>query len=266
MTHVTTPSMIRQIESLFDGGSVAGLSDRQLLDRFVDRRDPAAESAFAAMVRRHGPMVLAVCQQLLDDRHLAEDAFQAVFLTLARKAGSIRDPDRLGAWLYGVAVRTARKSQARLIRQRRGEGGKSPNAAAVEPTAPPADQPAIDREQAEALHDEIDRLPGAFRLLVVLCYFEGLTLDEAALRLSWPEGTVRSRLARRGTSSAAASPDAASSCPPPPWPRSSTRGPPRRRSHPPCATIPPAPRSTSRPDTPRRPWPWRCCDPCCSTS
>jgi RNA polymerase sigma factor (sigma-70 family) len=196
MTNVTTPSMIRQIQSLFDGGSVAGLSDRQLLDRFGDRRDPAAESAFAAMVRRHGPMVLGVCRQLLGDRHHAEDAFQAVFLVLARKAGSIRDPDRLGAWLYGVAVRTARKAQARLIRHRRREGGETPNAAAAEPTAPPADQPAINREQAEALHDEIDRLPSSFRLAVIHCYFEGLTLDEAAHRLGWPEGTLRSRLAR----------------------------------------------------------------------
>jgi RNA polymerase sigma factor (sigma-70 family) len=196
MTNATTPSMVRQIESLFDGGSVAGLSDRQLIERFVDRRDPTAEAAFAALVTRHGPMVLGVCRQLLGDRHHAEDAFQAIFLILARKAGSIRDPDRLSAWLYGVAVSTARRSQARLIRQRRGEQGEVPNAAAFEPTAPPADQPAIDREQAQALHDEIDRLPGAFRLPVVLCYFEGLTLDEAARRLSWPEGTLRSRLAR----------------------------------------------------------------------
>ena len=114
MTNVTTPSMVRQLGSLFDGGSVAGLSDRQLIERFLDRRDTAGEAAFAAMVARHGPMVLGVCRQLLGDRHHAEDAFQAVFLVLARKAGSVRDPDRLGAWLYGVTVRTARKARTQL--------------------------------------------------------------------------------------------------------------------------------------------------------
>ena len=88
---------------------IAGLSDRQLLERFTaGGRDPAGEAAFAALVARHGPMVLGVCRQLLGDRHHAEDAFQAVFLVLARKARSIRDPDLLGNWLYGVALRTAR--------------------------------------------------------------------------------------------------------------------------------------------------------------
>ncbi len=200
MTNVTTPSVVRQIGALFDGCSVAGLSDRQLIERFVDRRDPTGEAAFAALVGRHGPMVLGVCRQLLGDQHHAEDAFQAVFLVLARKAGSLRDPDLLGNWLYGVALRTSRKGKARLDRRRRSEEGEAMNAAdgetAAEPMAPPADQPAIDREQAEVLHDEIGRLPGAFRLPVVLCYFEGLTLDEAADRMRCPVGTLRSRIAR----------------------------------------------------------------------
>ena len=117
-------SSVRQIGSLFDGGSVAGLSDRQLLERFVDRRDAAGEAAFAALVARHGPMVLGVCRQLLGDRHHAEDAFQAVFLVLARKARSIRDPDLLGNWLYGVALRTARKARVRLARRRKNEADR----------------------------------------------------------------------------------------------------------------------------------------------
>ncbi len=202
MANLLATSVVHQLESLFDGGSVAGLSDRQLLDRFVARRDAAGEAAFAALVARHGPMVLGVCRQLLGDRHHAEDTFQAVFLVLARKAASIRDPDLLGNWLYGVALRTARKGKARLGRQRRQEEGNAMNGqgrgagATVEPMAPPADQPAIDRELAEILHDEIDRLPSPFRLPVVLCYFEGLTLEAAARRLRWPEGTLRSRLAR----------------------------------------------------------------------
>ena len=193
MSHLASGSLVRQIESLFDGGSVTGLSDRQLLERFTTRRDDAGEVAFAALVARHGPMVLVVCQDLLGDRHHAEDAFQAVFLVLARKAGSIREPDLLGNWLYGVALRTAHCARLRLARRRRNE-----EALSTSPTDPavPADRPVLAREQAEALHVEIDRLPDAFRLPLVLCYFEGLTVHEAARRLRCSHGTVRSRIAR----------------------------------------------------------------------
>ncbi len=119
-----------------------------------------------------------------------------------RKAGSIRDPALLGNWLYGVALRTARKAKVRLARQRQHEEGDSmrrPGAGSsvpVEPRVQPAEPPLLAREQAEALHEEIGRLPQSFRLPVILCYFEGLTLDEAARRLRWPAGTVGSRLAR----------------------------------------------------------------------
>jgi len=194
---------MRQLESLFEGGSLAGLTDRQLLERYAaDGRGPAGEAAFAALVARHGPMVLSVCRQLLGDRHHAEDAFQAVFLVLAQKARSIREPDLLGNWLYGVAIRTARCAKQQIARRRRREEGDTmsgPGAGLcvpAEPTAPPADLPAIDHEQAEAIHGAIDRLPRAFRSAVVLCYFEGLTLDEAAKRLRCPAGTLGSRLAR----------------------------------------------------------------------
>jgi RNA polymerase sigma factor (sigma-70 family) len=202
MTRAETGSIIRQIESLFDGGSIAGLSDGQLLERFNTRRESSRESAFAALVTRHGPMVLRVCRQILGDRDHAEDAFQAVFLVLARKADSLRDPDLLGAWLYGVAIRTARKANARLARVRRIEESDSMNGPSLDSsvlvasTDRSAEDSAIAREEALALHDEIDRLPKSFRLPVVLCYFEDLTLDEAARRLRWPAGTVRSRLAR----------------------------------------------------------------------
>ena len=108
----------------------------------------------------------------------------------------MREPDLLGKWLYGVAVRTARCARLRLSRRRRAEEAGSARQAATAPAAATADRILIDGEQAEALHREIDRLPGAFRLPVVLCYFEGLTLDEAAHRLRWPVGTLRSRLAR----------------------------------------------------------------------
>jgi RNA polymerase sigma factor (sigma-70 family) len=197
MAYAATGSVFRQIESLFEGTSVPGLTDRQLLERFLARRDPAGEAAFAAIVTRHGPMVLDICQNIIGDLHHAEDAFQAVFLVLARRAGSIRDPDLLGNWLYGVAIRTARCARLQLARRRKHEeqgamrrpGSGSSAGATVE-------QPTLAREDVEALHDEIGRLPGSFRLPVVLCYFEGLSLDEAARRLCWPSGTVHSRLAR----------------------------------------------------------------------
>jgi RNA polymerase sigma factor (sigma-70 family) len=202
MGRAGTGSIVRLIQTLFDEGSIAGLTDGQLLERFIARDDAAGELAFAALVDRHGPMVRRVCRQILGNRHHAEDAAQAVFLVLARKPRSVRDPDRLGVWLYGVAVRTARKAHARLRHLRRNEESdsmKSLDSGSVDllqSTLQPAEEVAIAREHAQALHDEIDRLPNSFRAAVVLCYFEGLALDEAARRLRWPAGTVRSRLAR----------------------------------------------------------------------
>jgi len=195
MAYAATGLVIRQIESLFEGSSVAGLTDRQLLERFIARRDPVGEIAFAALVTRHGPMVLNICRSIMGDLHHAEDAFQAVFLVLARRAGSVRNPDLLGNWLYGVAIRTARCAKHQLDRQRKNEeqgAMRRPDSG----SNTMVEQQALAREDVEALHDEIARLPGPFRLPVVLCYFEGLTLDEAARQLRWPAGTLRSRLAR----------------------------------------------------------------------
>ena len=195
MLRVASASVVPRMESLFNGGCVAGLSDRQLIERFTTRRDSTGEAAFAALVARHGPMVLSVCRQLLSDRHGAEDAFQAVFLVFARKARSIRDPELLGNWLYGVALRTARKAKVRLAGWKKLEKEMSASRPAG-CSVTPAFDPVVAQEQAEALHDELGRLPAALRLPVVLCYFEGLTIEEAARRLRWPHGTVRSRLAR----------------------------------------------------------------------
>src|SRR3954454_14471963 len=147
MTQIAMGSVVRHLESLFEDGSVAGLSDRQLLERFVNRRDPAGDAAFAAIVGRHGPMVLGVCRQLLGDVQHAEDSFQAVFLVLAQKARSIRDPDLLGNWLYGVALRTARKARGRLARRRKTEEDQSVGHAMAHP-AGSAVQAMIEREQA----------------------------------------------------------------------------------------------------------------------
>src|SRR4051812_39257490 len=107
--------VLRQIGRLFGAGTVSGLGEGQLLERSLTGRD---EAAFSALVARHGPMVLAVCRRLLDDPHDAEDAFQATFLILVRKGRSLRQPDRLGPWLYGVAHRVARRARADAGRRR----------------------------------------------------------------------------------------------------------------------------------------------------
>jgi RNA polymerase sigma factor (sigma-70 family) len=195
MAQLALRSVARQLGSLFDLGSVAGLSDRQLLERFTASRAPADEAAFAALVARHGPMVLGVCRKLLGDHHHAEDAFQAVFLVLARQANSIRNPEMLGAWLYGVARRTAGAARGRIASRERTEMER----AVRQPIAGPAlaaDRAVLEHEQSDALHREINALPGVFRAPLELCYFEGLTLDEAAHRLQWRPGPLRSRLAR----------------------------------------------------------------------
>jgi RNA polymerase sigma factor (sigma-70 family) len=276
MAQAAAGSIVRQIESLFEGGSIAGLTDAQLLERFIARRDAVGEAVFEALVARHGPMVLSICLQSLGDRHHAEDAFQAVFLVLARKARSIRDPNLLGAWLYGVALRTARRAKIRLSRQARFEERNGASGLGLQSlvvaTVSPVDEPAMAREQVEVLHDEIDRLPRPFRTAIVLCYFEGLTLDEAARRLRWPAGTVRSRLARareklrrgltrRGVAMSAAALAAALNS------QSA-----RRRSLRTCATSRPGPRRASLPGRPlvessQRPFglsPRRCYEPCFS--
>ena len=194
MTQAAQLTIIRQIESIFDGDSVAGLPDRQLLERFINRRDRAGDAAFAALVSRHGPMVLLVCRQLLGDLHLAEDAFQAVFLILARRALSIRDPDLLATWLHQVSIRTARKAKVRHVRRQVRELVDTPLNTGS-PLSSPTEQAAC-REHCQVLHEEIDRLSSPFRSVVMLCYLERLTVEQAAARLRCPPGTVRSRMAR----------------------------------------------------------------------
>ena len=188
----------------------AGLSDGELLGRFIARRDRLAEAAFETLVRRHGPMVLRACGQILEDRHGAEDAFQATFLVLARKSGSIRRPELLGNWLYGVALRTAREAKMREGRRRRHEA-PAPEGVPEGP-AGDLDRPEVSLARAEefaALHEEVARLPERYRVPVVLCELEGLTYEEVARRMSCPVGTIgvrlfrarerlRSRLIRRG--------------------------------------------------------------------
>jgi RNA polymerase sigma factor (sigma-70 family) len=176
---------------LFSRGTASGLSERDLLDRFLAGND---EVAFAAIVAQHGPMVLGVCRRLLCDPHEIEDAFQATFLVFVRRADTIRGGESVGRWLHGVARRVAVRARSNAAR-RRGREQTS------EETAPISGRPspegiAARNELVEILDEELDKLPASLRSLMVLCYLEGLTHDEAAGRLGWPVGTVRSRLAR----------------------------------------------------------------------
>ncbi len=184
MASGTIGALGRQLERLFTTGVISGLTEDQLLDRFITRRDDAA---FAALVSRHGPMVLGVCRQLLRDPNDVDDAFQATFLILVRKAGSLRRRDLLGNWLYGVAYRVAVRSRAIAARRAASETPRD-----FETLASNREPPALLPE----LHEELQRLPESYRVAVVLCYLEGLTHDEAAQRLGWPIGTVKGRLAR----------------------------------------------------------------------
>jgi RNA polymerase sigma factor (sigma-70 family) len=166
-------------------GSPLDVPDRDLLERFRDHGDAAA---FAALVGRHGPMVLRLCRRVLGNVADAEDAFQATFLILCRKAASLSPRDSLAGWLHAIAYRAAQKARVAGARQRKHEG----RAAAAQPGAP-LDQLTL-REMIEALDRELARLPDKFRAPLVLCYLEGLTRDEAARRLGWPPGLLKSRL------------------------------------------------------------------------
>src|SRR5262245_18297885 len=179
--------VLRYLRSLIGLRGGADLSDAQLLQRFVAHRDSAA---FESLVQRHGPMVLGVCRQLLGDPHDVEDAFQATFLVLVRKAAAVGRRELLANWLYGVAYRVAVRARGvaarRQARQRQG----------IDMTAiEPADDAGAPEPRPE-LHEEVNRLPAKYRLPVVLCYLEGKTNEEAARQLGWPTGTVSGRLAR----------------------------------------------------------------------
>jgi RNA polymerase sigma factor (sigma-70 family) len=158
-----------------------------LLYRFATHRD---EAAFEVLVHRHGPMVWRVCRSLLRDAHAAEDAFQATFLVLVRKAGSIGRPELLGNWLYGVAHRVslrARKTMAR--REARERSG-------VEELAEAGGDEGARQDLQPLLQEELQRLPAKYRSPMVLCYLEGRTNEEAAQQLHWPVGTLKVRLLR----------------------------------------------------------------------
>jgi RNA polymerase sigma factor (sigma-70 family) len=181
-----TGAVLKHLRSLFARGSIGGLSDGQLLEQFAGHRD---EDAFAALVERHGPMVVRLCRQVIGDEHEAQDAAQATFLVLARRANSIQRHDSVASWLYRVARRVALRARALAARRRETEWCGALMAA----------QFACDREpsatQAE-LYEELDRLAERYRAPLVLCYLEGLTHEQAAQRLRCPVRTVETRLMR----------------------------------------------------------------------
>jgi len=176
------------------------LSDGQLLARFLAGHDQAGELAFEALVKRHGPMVQTVCRQVLADPADIHDAWQAVFLVLARRANAIRKRESLASWLHGVALRVAARARISAIRRgiRDRRTAEAAQAHALETLAAesPASCSIYHKERDGLIHHEVSRLPEKFRAPIVLCYLQGLTHDEAAASLSWPVGTVRSRLSR----------------------------------------------------------------------
>ena len=183
----TLGAALRQLNRLFAKGVVAGLSDAQLLERFLTQGDAGA---FEALVGRHGPMVLSVCRGILRDPHDAEDAFQATFLVLVKKGGTIRGRDALAGWLHRVAHRVAIQANTAAARRRTLERRVGQMAVATSTNGPAASD-----DWLPALHEEIARLPEKLRLAVVHCDLEGMTQAQAAAQLHWSERTIHYRLA-----------------------------------------------------------------------
>ncbi len=184
MTAIHLTKVVRQLRAAMAGREAARLTDDELWRRYVCERD---DSAFEALVRKHGPMVLGVCRRVLRNQHDAEDAFQATFLVLVRKANSLRSPRTLAGWLHGVALRTALEARSAAARRRVKE-------ASVElRLTMPED---LSSDLWPVLDEELNCLAPKYRSAVVLCDLEGKTRKEVARQLGWAEGTVASRLAR----------------------------------------------------------------------
>jgi RNA polymerase sigma factor (sigma-70 family) len=187
MTYGPLNDVLRHIRRIALTKEAANLDDARLMERFLAQRD---EAAFEALLRRHGPMVLGVCRRLLPDPHDTEDAFQATFLVLLRKAHSLRNRQLVANWLYGVAYRTALKARNQAARRR---AGTRP---LVEVPTEESESDVIWKDLRPVLDEEVQRLPDKYRVPVILCYLEGKTFQEAAQQLGCPAGTVSGRLAR----------------------------------------------------------------------
>jgi RNA polymerase sigma factor (sigma-70 family) len=189
-------SALRQLRGLFAAGTATGLTDSELLERYAAKRAEsadaaiAADMAFAALVDRHGPMVWGVCHRVLGDAHEAEDAFQAAFLILVRKARSVRVDGSLGRWLYGVAHRVALRARFQAERRRSGIGRVPPTS-----SGDPVAEVEL-RDLRNVVGEELDRLPAKYRCPVELCHLQGMTYEQAARQLNWPVATVKGRLTK----------------------------------------------------------------------
>jgi RNA polymerase sigma factor (sigma-70 family) len=187
MRHGQLDHVLRHIRSTAAARQTRELPDRELLGRFVAAQD---EAAFTAIVERHGGLVLGACRRILRNEHDAEDACQATFLVLARKAGTIRKGDSLASWLYGVAGRIARKLRADARRR------SSDQLRAAEVAGPDTTAEITWREGLAVLDEELSRLPATYRSALVLCYLEGRRQDEAARELGCSLGVLCGRLVR----------------------------------------------------------------------
>jgi len=186
---------IERLRTLLGAQPGADSTDGELLDVFVAHRD---EAAFAALVERYGPLVHGLCRRILGDESDADDAFQATFFVLAKKAPAIRRRASVGSWLYGVALRTAQRARLRAARRRQVETSALSGAVPMGERSVPDCDAAVTatwNELRGVLDEEVQRLPAKFRDPVRLCYLEGKTNEEAARLLGWPKGSVQSRLA-----------------------------------------------------------------------
>jgi RNA polymerase sigma factor (sigma-70 family) len=180
-------AVVQHLHKLVGPEPGGGLTDGQLLERFVAWQE---EAAFESLVRRHGALVLRVCRRVLDDLHAADDAFQATFLVLARKARNIGKRDSVGSWLYGAAYRIARKAKVSEVRRQRRE-----TRAAVLPRPEPAGDGKL-TDLKPLLDEELGQMSAKYRAPLVLCYLEGKTYGQAARELGWSEGSMSRRLAQ----------------------------------------------------------------------
>lgn len=187
MADLVLTTLLRHVRKLAAAPRSREASDAELLEQYAVRRD---EDAFGTLLRRHGPLVWRVCRRLLHRTQDVEDAFQATFLVLARRAGSIRRPASLASYLHGVAWHVALKARAKAERER----------PLVEETAARSNVEPIGeaawRELARIVEEEVQRLPEKYRTPILLCYWEGLTIEETAWRLNAPTGTIKTRLVK----------------------------------------------------------------------
>lgn len=188
-------AVLRRLRHLVGGRDAADQSDGQLLERFAAAHD---EAAFSELMRRHGPLVLSVCRRLLHDSNDVDDAFQATFVVLVRRAAGLRKEGSLASWLYGVAYRVALKARSRSAKRRGREQQADDMALRTfsDETQASSEAVASSRELRALLDDEVNRLPEKYRAPLILCYLEGKTNEQAADELGWPGGSMSTRLTK----------------------------------------------------------------------